>query len=94
MRNRQSPTPLQLSLWKLLDELTAKNLRPPTIRELMLEAGAKSTSTIMHRLNRGVVAGRVTRCDKGDGTHVYVPAWWDRMITENVPVYFGGQKNA
>lgn len=91
MKKRQSPTPLQLQLWKVLDELTAKNLRPPTIRELMLEIGVNSTSTVMHRLNRGVVAGRVSKFDKGDGTHMYVPAWWDRMITENVPVYFGGR---
>lgn len=88
MNKRQPPTELQLHLWSVMDRMTAENKRPPSIRELMVEAGASSTSSTIYRLDRGVREGRVIRTSCSIG-HVYVPAWWQKMINENLEKYYG-----
>ncbi len=89
MNKRQPPTPLQLHLWKVLDEMTARNRRPPTIRELKEETGSSSTSTTIYQLMRGIDAGRVVKITPEFGAQrAYAPAWWAKMVEENLDKYY------
>lgn len=79
------PTPLQLLAWSKMDELTLKNKYPPSVRELMVALKWNSTSATFCRLERGVKDGRVVKIN-GSVPH-YVPAWWHRMVVDNVEKY-------
>lgn len=81
-----SPTPSadQVAMWDALDRLTMENRRPPVIRELMQAVGKRSTSATIYKLARGIQFGRVSQI----GNH-YVPAWWARMLNENMEKYYG-----
>lgn len=81
-----SPTPAQERLWNVLDEMTAKNKQPPTIRAIMSKLGMRSTSLVQYRLIRGIAAGRVARFG-----NQYVPHWWGKMIEENMEKYYGNK---
>lgn len=81
-----TPTQAQVRLWDVLDEMTAKAKRPPTIREIMFRLQMRSTSLVQYRLIRGIPAGRVARFG-----NQYVPSWWGRMIEENMEKYYGNK---
>lgn len=85
---RRPPTPDQEATWDALDRLTLVQVVPPSIRELMRELGRASTSMTVYRLERGVEAGRVSRVHFKGRCH-YVPAWWYRMVIENMKRYYG-----
>ncbi len=90
---RKQPTRYQVAAWDALDRMTAKNKFQPSARELMQALGCNSTSTIMERLYAGVRLGRVVMIRNGAGPH-FVPAWWDRMVTENMSRYFSESREA
>jgi hypothetical protein len=89
---RRTPTPEQISTWDALDRLTLVQVVPPSIRDLMRELGRASTSMTVYRLERGIEAGRVSRVIVNGRRH-YVPAWWRRMIVENMRNYYGKMEN-
>ena len=82
-----NPTPLQIKAWDTLDALTAENKIPPSMTDLMAETGTTSTSVMKHRLDSGVRVGRIVGMKVRGGTK-YVPAWWLRMVNENVNKYY------
>lgn len=86
-RKAKAPTAGQVDTWNKLDEMTAQRRNPPSVRELMIALGCSSTSLIFHRLQRGVTEGRVVRVDTGNVPR-YVPAWWDKMVSENMEKYY------
>lgn len=88
-RKAKSPTAGQVDTWNKLDAMTAERRNPPSVRELMIALGCSSTSLIFHRLQRGVTEGRVVRVDTGN-VPCYVPAWWDKMVSENMEKYYEG----
>jgi len=83
----RSPTPLQREAWSTLSRMTMEAKRPPSIRELMTETGQRSTSTMVSRLERGVKAGMVIKVPGAFGAQ-YAPAWWGRMIEDNIERYY------
>lgn len=92
MKKQPSPTPGQMMVWDALDRLTKCAPLPPSMTDLLEETGMTSTSVLKHRLDCGVRVGRVTKVPCRGGSK-YVPAWYHRMIVENMDKYYKG-KNA
>jgi SOS-response transcriptional repressor LexA len=92
VKRQRPPTDKQKEAWDKLDAMTAERKNPPSVRELMLALGCSSTSIIFHRLQRGICEGRVIRVDSGSVPH-FVPAWWSRMVHENMERYYGAKIN-
>ena len=83
-----TPSADQVAMWDALDRLTLENQRPPVIRELMQAVGKRSTSATIYKLARGIQFGRVSQI----GNH-YVPAWWAKMLHENMEKYYGNKNS-
>ncbi len=83
----KSPTVAAVNVWDALDRITAKKKMPPTIREIMNATGSNSTSATLYKLERGIKANRVARIEAG-ASRCYVPAWWIKMIRENMRNYY------
>lgn len=74
------PTENQLRVWAALDEITFRDHRVPTIRELQDFLGSMSTSTIQRLLIEGVEAGRVATWERDGNSTNYLPAWLQKVI--------------
>ena len=84
---KKQTTKKMIEIWDMFDQVTIRDLRPPTIRELMDDLKVKSTSLVSYRLWRGVEVGLVcTYYDRWGRMH-YAPAWWSRMVLENIERY-------
>lgn len=86
-KDRRPPTNAQMITWDELDKMTADNKYPPSARELKINLGWRSSSLILERLRAGIRYGRVVEIQNAAGPH-YVPAWWWKMVSENVEKYY------
>ncbi len=93
MTRAKKITKRQVDVLNTLDMLTYQNKRPPSLHELMQAVDAKSTSAVGYQLRAGVRIGRAVELRTAAGKK-YVPAWWWKMVSENVEKYYENNQNA